>query len=183
VKGIRRRFRFARPAGCVSLFAVALPAIWLISGCGGEAAPAGKVDLGSIDGPGLTKLVEQHRGQVVLVDFWATWCEPCVAFLPYTIELYDRLRPRGLAVITVSLDQPETRLAVLKFLVDHRATTDNYLAPYGASSAAVAAFHIDDGTLPHARLYDRRGKLYRSFAGNIRADEVHRAVEELLSRG
>jgi thiol-disulfide isomerase/thioredoxin len=136
--------------------------------------------LGSIDGPGLAKLVAQHEGQIVLVDFWATWCESCVALLPHTVALYDRFGPRGLAVITVSLDEPETRSAVLKFLVDRRATTENYLSPYGVSSAAVAAFGIDGGTLPHLRLYDRQGKLYRSFTGEVRPDEVQRAVEKLL---
>ena len=108
----------------------------------------------------------------MLVDFWATWCAPCVALLPHTVELYDCFQPRGLAVITVSLDEPEERLAVLKILVDRRAATENYLAPYGASSAAVEAFGIDGGTLPHVRLYDRQGRLARSFSGDIRADEV-----------
>ena len=47
------------------------------------------------------------RGKVVLVDFWATWCLPCMAQLPHTVELADRFRDRGLTVATVSLDEPE----------------------------------------------------------------------------
>lgn len=157
---------------------------WHPSGRGAQVVPvsARRVDLGSLDGPGLPTLIEGKKGQVVLVDFWATWCAPCVALLPHTVELYDRFQPRGLAVITVSLDEPEERLAVLKFLVDRRAATENYLAPYGASSAAVSAFGIDGGTLPHVRLYDRQGRLARSFSGDIRADEVRRAVEDLLGK-
>ena len=156
-------------------------AIACLAGCSPQASSplAGKVDLGSVDGPGLAKLLAQHKGQVVLVDFWATWCTPCVALLPHTVELYERFGPRGLAVITISLDEPETRARVLKVLLDRHATTENYLAPYGGGTEAVAAFGID-GTLPHLRLYDRQGRLYRSFTGDFRAAEVHGAVAELL---
>jgi thiol-disulfide isomerase/thioredoxin len=170
--------------GLIVLLVCLSSTAWHPSGRGAQAVPASarRVDLGSLDGPGLATLTARKKGQVVLVDFWATWCAPCVALLPHTVELYDRFQPRGLAVITVSLDEPEERPAVLKFLVDRRAATENYLAPYGASSAAVAAFGIDGGTLPHVRIYDRQGRLVRSFSGDIHADEVRRAVEDLLGR-
>jgi thiol-disulfide isomerase/thioredoxin len=167
-------------AGFASVVVIVLLTTSLLPGCGRPSA--GSVDLGSIDAPGLAKLVEDHRGQVVLVDFWATWCVPCVALLPHTVDLHDRFAARGLAVITVSLDELEARPAVLKLLADHRATTENFLASYGVGSAEFTAFGIDSGALPHLRLYDRQGKLYRSFGGNVHAEEIRRAVEEVLGR-
>ena len=165
-----------------------LVGLWFYQLSPGRSRPAVPVAmpavyLGSLDGPGLAALIRQKKGQAVLVDFWATWCPPCVALLPHTVALYDRFQARGLAVITVSLDEPEVRSAVLRVLVDRHATTENYLAPYGAGTAAATAFRIDGGTLPHVRLYDARGRLARSFTGDIRADEVRRAVEELLGKG
>ena len=145
--------------------------------------PVDAVGLLSIDAPGLARLIEKHRGQVVLVDFWATWCGPCLELFPHTIELHRELRDRRFTVITVSLDDPDNRAAVRAFLVEAGATTENYLASYGIGSAAFDAFNIGDGSLPHVQLYDRRGEPRKSFSSGgktIDPNEVRRAVEELL---
>src|SRR5262249_54782852 len=55
--------------------------------------------------------VARHRGQVVLVDFWATWCPPCVAELPSLRALHQKYRADGLQVISVSLDTDRAALA------------------------------------------------------------------------
>jgi peroxiredoxin len=49
-------------------------------------------------------MLSQYRGQVVLVNFWATWCPPCVDELPSLMQLQDRLRSRGVMVLGVSID-------------------------------------------------------------------------------
>jgi len=145
--------------------------------------PAGEVTLRCMDAAGLAEAIEEHRGQVVLVDFWATWCGPCLELFPHTMELQRRLGDRGLAVITVSLDDPDNRPAVQKFLVQNAATTKNFLSPYGVGPAAFSAFGIEDGALPHVRIYDRQGKLHRTFQSGgktINAQKIDEAVEKLL---
>jgi thiol-disulfide isomerase/thioredoxin len=141
------------------------------------------VQLDSIDAAGLDKAVEERRGQVVLVDFWATWCGPCRELFPHAVELHKRFGDRGLAVITVSLDDPDNRAAVSKFLDQNGPTLENYLAVYGVGPAAFTAFHIDDGALPHLRLYDRQGKLRRAFQSGgkpLDSHEVEQAVVAAL---
>jgi len=156
----------------------------LAAGCAEKPAPpAGEVALRTIDGPGLATTIAKHRGQVVLLDFWATWCGPCLELFPHTMELQRRLGDRGLAVITISLDDPDSGPAVRKFLVRNTATAENFLSPYGVGPAAFKAFGIEDGALPHVRIYDRQGKLERTFRSGgktIDAKEIERTVEKLL---
>jgi thiol-disulfide isomerase/thioredoxin len=157
----------------------------LVCGCGHEtpARPASKTELRSIDAPGLAGVLESHRGQVVLVDFWATWCKPCVELFPHTVELHRRFGDCGLAVVTLSFDDPDNRPAVRRFLAEQAATMENFLSLYGVGPAAFSAFSIDDGALPHVRLYDRQGKLRQTFTSGGRTIdpvEVDRAVKGLL---
>jgi thiol-disulfide isomerase/thioredoxin len=178
----RERMRWA---GILIAWSCILP-ILLAVGCEGKPRPIDQVSLRSIDGPGVTQAVEKHRGQVVLVDFWATWCGPCLELLPHAVKLHETFADRGLAVVTVNLDDPDRRSAVQKLLADQQATMDNYLSVYGVGPAAFMAFGIEDGALPHLRLYDRQGKLHRAFAsgGNsLDAKEIEHAVAELLNDG
>lgn len=155
----------------------------LLAGCSREPSAAEQVAIRDIDAPGLARTLERHRGEVVLVDFWATWCGPCVALFPHTVELHEQFRGRGLAVITVSLDDPANRSAVRAFLASRGAGMENYLSTYGVGSAAFEAFGIDDGAIPCVRLYDRRGKLHRTFAAGgkpIDAEAMEQAVEAMV---
>src|SRR5688500_9119737 len=108
----------ARQANSYLAFAVA---VGLLAGCGPaltENSTSGRIDIDpaavvgrdiqlvTVDRDGLDALIEKQRGRVVLVDFWATWCGPCVEQLPHAIELAGRLSERGLTVVTVSLDDP-----------------------------------------------------------------------------
>jgi thiol-disulfide isomerase/thioredoxin len=166
-----------------SFHVLVLVACLLLAGCSANSPSASGPPPSTIDAPGLARLLKQHRGQVVLVDFWATWCGPCVRLLPHAIELQRRFRDRGLAVITVSLDDPADGETVRKFLERSGAATENYLAAYGVGSEAMSAFGIADGAIPHVRIYDAEGRLLRTFASGRRPIDpqaIESAVEEIL---
>src|SRR5579871_6516443 len=74
------------------------------------------VPLVPVNEAGFQKLVDSHKGKVVLYDFWATWCAPCRAELPQLAVLQDKLRAKGLEVITISADDKEHRAAAEKFI-------------------------------------------------------------------
>jgi len=142
----------------------------------------GEVSVALIDGAGLAGVIERNRGRVVLVDFWATWCESCVEQFPHTIDLHRRLVEQGLSVVTVSLNEPEEEDAVLQFLKGKGATSTNYISRNGGSDKSMEDFDIDGG-LPHYKLYNRQGHLHRAFATgpeSLDPSEIDRAVETLL---
>jgi thiol-disulfide isomerase/thioredoxin len=146
-------------------------------------APAGgAIELRLAGAEELAAAIHRHRGQVVLVDFWATFCLPCVELFPHTVELAERWQHQGLVVISVSLDDPTEQDAVRQFLERHRARFENYIGRYGTGSEGFEKFAING--LPTYKLYDRQGVLRHSFGGDTRpvvAEELDRAVAELLS--
>ena len=162
---------------------LALAVCLLLMGCSASPPSADRPPLRTIDAAGLARVLDQHRGQVVLVDFWATWCGPCVKLFPHTAQWQQRYGDRGLAVITVSLDDPADGPSVGKFLAQNGAATENYLSSYGVGPAAMTAFGIADGALPHVRIYDAEGRLHKTFTSGgrmIDPKEIESAVTKLL---
>lgn len=126
-------------------------------------------------------IIQKHKGKVVLVDFWATWCVPCLQGYPKTLELARELKDDGLVVISVSMDEPdaETREQVLEFLKKQKSTIPNLISSLGGESEAMEAFDIDGGSLPHYKVYDRSGRLVKKIAADLDnpSDELHEQVE------
>ena len=148
------------------------------------AATATAAALQTIDPSRYQEILRNRRGRVVLVDFWATWCQPCLELFPHAVELQRRLGNRGLTVISFSLDDPDKTEAVKVVLTRQAGTLENFLSRDGAGSQSFSDLQIEDGALPHLKLYDRRGKLRKTFSGGgspIDARKIDAAVEELLS--
>lgn len=144
------------------------------------AAPptAAEVTLVTGDEKDLDALIAKHKGQVVFVDYWATYCKPCVKSFPHTVELHKQHQGEGLAVISVNLDYLDDEPKVKEFLEKQGATFDNLISKYdGGGSDANDAFDI--GPLPHLRLYDRQGKLRHQWEG--KAADLDAKIKELLA--
>jgi len=105
----------------------------------------------------------------VLVDFWATWCVPCVENFPHTVEWYRKYADRGLVCVSVSFDDPDQQgqnERALQFLKDQGATFINLISRYGADAKSFDEFDIGGGGIPHYKLYDRQGNLVGSFGND-----------------
>ena len=148
-----------------------------------SAAPQVEVRLELADAAGLERAVAAHRGKVVLVDFWATWCLPCTEMLPHTVALHRQYADRGLAVIAVSVDERDEQAKAAEFLRAQGATFENYLQSYASGQEAFTALGLDG--VPALRLFDRAGKLHREFSpgpqGPLDLAELDRAIERLLA--
>jgi thiol-disulfide isomerase/thioredoxin len=152
------------------------------------AAAAAKVELQPVDRKGLDAVIAGHKGRVVLVDYWATWCLPCVEQLPHTIELAHKYRSSGLAVVTVSCDEPGDAERVAQFLSTKGAgVTINLISQFGGSSRTMEEFEISSGAVPFYVLYDRSGRMRKTFGVNPVAKtpftpaDIEAAVEQLVA--
>lgn len=141
-------------------------------------AAAGSITVAVVDGPGLKAAIEAHRGKVVLVDFWATWCHPCVARFPHIVELSRKHAADGLAVISMSLNDPSEQELVLEFLRKQDASFDNLISEFGVSTRTSEAFDLR-GDVPFYRLYGRDGQLAYQFSPNPDGLENCETVEQL----
>ncbi len=121
----------------------------------GEAAP----DF-SLQDTSKTVALHDLRGKVVVLNFWATWCPPCVEEMPSLVQMQSRLRDRGVTVLAVSVDVDEN--AYKKFLQDHGV---DLLAVRDANQKSNALY----GTFkfPETYVIDRDGKVRRKFIGAI----------------
>jgi len=129
----------------------------------------------------LTDWITKHHGKVVLVDFWATWCGPCVKEFPHLVELSNKHRDAGLAVISVSMNEPKDRPSVLAFLERQKADFENLLPEYGAGSKFLEAFDLR-GDVPFYKLYDSKGVLRFSFSDDPSGIENCESIEKIDSR-
>jgi thiol-disulfide isomerase/thioredoxin len=91
-----------------------------------KAKTGPEVELTEATAAAIDRAVRESKGSVVLVDFWATWCGPCVERFPHLIALDKKYADLGLVCISVSIDFPNKTEAALQFLVEQRATFRNF---------------------------------------------------------
>ena len=135
-----------------------------------------------IDFVGLEQRLAAERGRVVVVNFWATWCEPCRQEFPDFIELQRRHGSRGLLVLAVSLDAPSERdTEVKKFLAEQRPVFPVFLKTAGDPDEFINAIDPNwSGSLPATLIYDRGGRRRHALFAPQTLASLEGYVEPLL---
>ncbi len=124
---------------------------------------------------GKTVSLDQYKGKVVYLDFWASWCGPCKESLPFMNELYERYNVKGLAVLAVNVDK--SRDPALQMMSKVGAKFAVAFDPEGKVPAAYAL-----PTMPTSFLIGKDGKVnlvHKGFRSDNKA-EIFLAVEKLL---
>ncbi len=119
----------------------------------------------------------------LLVNFWATWCEPCRLEFPDLVKIDADYRARGLQFAVISTDDPaESKTGVPKFLRELHARMPAYVLNVTDSEPVINS--VDPtwgGELPATFLFDRQGKVVFQHKGRINATELRAALDKVLS--
>jgi len=126
---------------------------------------------------GETVALEKHRGKVVLLDFWATWCKPCVKSMPALQKLHAQFAARDFSVLGISTDEKGGK-AVESFIKKHKITYPILLD--AEENPAWEAYKVK--VIPMMFLVDRQGQIVKQWIGETDIKEVERAVVSLLEK-
>ena len=166
----------------VAVIGIAVAFLWRPGGESSATAvrsPSARKPLSELQATGLDGKpwkLSDHRGRVVLVNFWATWCAPCRMETPGLVRLADAYRSRGLEVVGFAMDEggPEAiRDFASRFQISYPI-----VLPLADSPLANGI-----GSLPTTLLIDRQGRVAKTYFG-AESEEAFRAdVEKLLLEG
>jgi peroxiredoxin len=126
-----------------------------------------------LDGKPLS--IARFKGKVVLVDFWATWCGPCIVELPNVQAAYAKHHAKGFEIIGISLDSDRAKLD--KFIADKQMTWPQYFDGKGWQSKLAGAYGVN--SIPATYLLDSEGKI---IAKNLRGEALEEAVAKALKK-
>ncbi|WP_426750157.1 TlpA family protein disulfide reductase [Myxococcus sp. Y35] len=129
-------------------------------------------------GGGTLKL-EDLKGQVVMLDFWATWCPPCREEMPALVKLAKEYEPQGLVFVAASRDDGDRAPQLVEsFMRNHLPD----LAPYVvyADDDVARAFQVS--ALPTLYFLDRDGKVMDAQRGALSEDGIRRRIERALKQ-
>lgn len=124
------------------------------------------------------QVLSAQKGQPILVNFWATWCGPCREEMPQLVAMQKRL---GFKLLTISVDEPEKEAEARRFLEQHNVLPPAYLKRTDNDEKFISGVDPKwSGAVPALLLYDRGGKMARSFVGEPDPKAVEIAVRALL---
>lgn len=141
----------------------------------GQAAahkPLPNLALNRIDGEKWN--LEDNRGSVVLLNFWATWCAPCRSEIPVLVRLSDKYKVAGLKVVGVSVDS-ENVSQINKFIKDFKIDYSIVLAVPGSTLSQQKA-------IPMSLLIDEKGFLAKKYVGAVEEFVLEKDIKTLLNK-
>lgn len=113
---------------------------------------------------------------LLLLDFWATWCAPCIKAMPELTELHEEFADDGLTIVGVSIDESPDKVA--KFL--EKKPLDYAVALDSKETPAWQAFAV--AAIPAMYLLDREGRIVGEWKGRVRVEDVRKRIESLLAQ-
>lgn len=142
-----------------------------------------EVNLQAIDLDGIKTLLKNESDNLRLINFWATWCGPCVAEFPDLVEINFIYRHRNFEMITIAIDYPVDTLQTLKFLQKNHSSCKNYLFDRGKVYDLIEAVNPSwNGTIPYTLLLQPGGEIAYTLQGSVDPLELKRQIVKVLGR-
>jgi cytochrome c biogenesis protein CcmG, thiol:disulfide interchange protein DsbE len=127
----------------------------------------------TVQDPDRSVRLSDFRGQIVVLNFWATWCPPCIEEMPSLVEMQRRMKAKGIMVVAVSVDVDQG--AYLQFLKEHNVNLLTVRDADQKSNALYGTFKF-----PETYIIDRNGVVRRKFIGAV--DWTAPDITEFLAR-
>lgn len=172
----RRQVWWLTAVAAVALFAGLSLAVRHFSTSGqGASAEAFFADTFN-DLDGQPAAMAQWQGRIVVINFWATWCPPCVEEMPDLQRVHDEYKDRGVVVVGLGIDNPSS---LKRFRDDHLLSLPLYAA--GARGSELGRILGNgSGALPYTAVVDRKGRIVHARLGQIRPAELRRWLDAQL---
>jgi thiol-disulfide isomerase/thioredoxin len=166
---------------CIMLLSLAAPAQ---KRKGRAAAPRKPIIVTAIDLEAFKGLITQPREHPLLINFWATYCDPCREEFPDLVKIDRDYRARSLEFVTVSLDDvADIKTGVPKFLGAMKATMPAYLLDIPDPQHAIDL--VDprwQGGLPATFLYNEKGEIVYRHIGRVKVEELRAEIDKVIKK-
>ena len=151
---------------------------------GGSQAAAKPADPVVIDLAGYQQIVAKYHGKPLVVNFWATWCEPCREEYPLIVELASEFKTQGISVVGINMDDDSDMNLVRRFIARTQPRFPNYRQKPGIDLDAF--YHGVNpawtGTMPQTIFYARDGHINLFFLGTRPRPVFEQAFHDLLTK-
>jgi len=136
----------------------------------------------AINADEMQQLLKRNDGRPLLVNYWATWCDPCRDEFPDLVKIDKDYRAKGLDFIAISLDDlADIKTAVPKFLRQMNAKMPVYLLNVADPEPVINGVDREwGGAMPATFLYNNKGEVVYKHFGRIKTDELRSAIEKLV---
>lgn len=136
-----------------------------------------------VDAQAIQELVGEQRGKIVLLNFWATWCRPCLVEFPEIVAVEKASRHRGLVVISVSADSPKNIDSdLLPFLEEYSPSFPIYVMQTDDLDAFMHRIDPEwNGSLPATFFIDRKGNVVFKRFSPMSREKLEQALDYLFA--
>lgn len=138
------------------------------------STPAPALTFNDLDGKPVS--LAQYKGKLLLVNFWATWCAPCLKEMPLLINAQKQYGARGLQIIGPAMDEAKD----VKALATKLGVNYPVMADFASADAAMSTLGNKQGALPFSVFIDAKGMIVKTVLGGLHEDDLNSLIQAHL---